>query len=660
MDTLDELHPYFIGAYAENADVLESLIVEFLRDHVYWRRNFHPENTPPVPTSAAYRADYIEVLSTLKRELFQLSADLKRSVPFFSPRYVGHMASDLLLPGVIAKIVTTLYNPNNVSEEASPATLAKELEVGMQLAKMVGYETEPGAPGRAWGHLTSGGTVANYQGLRNICALGFYPLALAHAARELGLDGVTLDDGRALTEVDDWALVNLRLSEIVSLRERALARACEVFDRASALAFMERVESGRLEKMGLIDFFARHDSLRSPCLMVPSTAHYSWEKSLKLLGWGAAGLIEIPVDANMRMDCAALEESLERCLEQKRPVLAVIGVLGNTEFGSIDPIDRIIDARDRFAARGLGFAVHVDAAWGGYLATMFRDEDGEMVPRNVLKKHFHYFPSQSVYDAVEALAEAESITIDPHKLGYIPYAAGAYIARERGMIDFIGQAAAYVFDVEESARMDRDERLSRHLGQYIIEGSKPGASVAAAYVTHRVLPLHEGGFGKILRHTIKSCEYFFDALSGFAERVSDVAHIAMPMEPDTNLVCLAINPVGNGALSELNRFGRAVFASLSVDVQRPIQQRDFIASYTSLLAGRVTRAHAARLLAKLGIDDAEIQGFSSGAASSDHIYVLRHTLMNPWLMFAEDGVNYIDRYLDVLERLIREQCASRL
>ena len=44
MSDLDELHPLFIGAYAENADVLEELVVDFLRDHVYWRRNFHPED----------------------------------------------------------------------------------------------------------------------------------------------------------------------------------------------------------------------------------------------------------------------------------------------------------------------------------------------------------------------------------------------------------------------------------------------------------------------------------------------------------------------------------------------------------------------------------------------------------------------------------------
>ena len=40
----------FLGPYGENDGLLEKLVVEFLRDHVYWRRNFHPEDPPPIPT----------------------------------------------------------------------------------------------------------------------------------------------------------------------------------------------------------------------------------------------------------------------------------------------------------------------------------------------------------------------------------------------------------------------------------------------------------------------------------------------------------------------------------------------------------------------------------------------------------------------------------
>lgn len=669
MDELDELHPLFVGAYAENAQILEEMIVEFLRDHLYWRRNFHPEDVPPIPTSAQYREDYVAFIGALKREMFRLSADLKRSVPFFSPRYVGHMASDLLLPGVIAKVITTLYNPNNVSEEASPATLEKELEVGMQLARMVGYPCDADAEPCAWGHLTSGGTVANYEGLRNISALKFYPLALSEAVRvtralhERIAAPTHRDDASETAWLEDataWQLANLSIDQVVSLRREVLSVARQVLSADAFEGFCDKIEGERLEALGMVDFFGLYPELQGASVLVPGTAHYSWEKSLKILGWGKRNLITVRTDAHMRMDIAHLQEILEQHLKEERPVLAIIGVLGTTEFGTVDPLGDLLDTRDAFRASGLEAAVHIDAAWGGYLATMFRRPDGGVYPREVLRKQFHYFPSQTVYDAFTAIGRSDSITIDPHKLGYIPYAAGAYVARNRGMIDFIAQRAAYVFDVaterEEATAQDVQQKL-KHLGQFILEGSKPGSSVAAAYVTHRVIPLDGEGFGKILRHTVRCCEYFFDALEEWREKVSPYVTVTTPIPPDSNLICLAINPVGNTSLAAMNRFGRQLFSHLNVDASKPIQQRDFIASYTSLLHGALDATRGEEILGELGVSpttfvpSAEVDAGEHGVLD-DHIFILRHTLMNPWLMAEEDGANYIDRYLDTLEALI--------
>src|SRR5690554_3445713 len=84
-----EFDAYFLGAYGENADLFEELLMDFVRDHIYWRRNFHPESTPPISTSARYSQEFAGVAARMRRELFSLSADLKKSVPWFSPRYVG-------------------------------------------------------------------------------------------------------------------------------------------------------------------------------------------------------------------------------------------------------------------------------------------------------------------------------------------------------------------------------------------------------------------------------------------------------------------------------------------------------------------------------------------------------------------------------------------
>src|SRR5690606_4810211 len=132
----------------------------FLRDHVYWRRNFHPEDPPAIPTHSAQSAEFMAFEARLRRELHTLSAALKRSVPFHSPRYLGHMVSDLALPGLAAQMLTLPYNPNNVSEDAAPVTIDLEIKVGLQLARLFGFVDDPGRVDCAFGHLTSGGTVA--------------------------------------------------------------------------------------------------------------------------------------------------------------------------------------------------------------------------------------------------------------------------------------------------------------------------------------------------------------------------------------------------------------------------------------------------------------------------------------------------------------------
>jgi hypothetical protein len=97
----DPLAPYFLGAYGENNEQLERVLLEFLRDHVYWRRNFHPEDRPPIDTRDQYSPEFLEGLSRSKQELHQLTAALKKSVPFFHPRYIGHMVIFLFVRGVL-------------------------------------------------------------------------------------------------------------------------------------------------------------------------------------------------------------------------------------------------------------------------------------------------------------------------------------------------------------------------------------------------------------------------------------------------------------------------------------------------------------------------------------------------------------------------------
>ncbi|MCP5071044.1 MAG: pyridoxal-dependent decarboxylase [bacterium] len=654
------LEPCFLGPNAENERIFEELLIELVRDHAYWRRNFHPEDGPSISAGAPQTPAYLEFVSRMKTELYSLSAELKRAVPFFHPRYIGHMNADLLLPGVLARMVTTLYNPNNVSTEGAPVTLDKELAAGVQLADMFGFSTREGQEPCAWGHLTSGGTVANYEALWNFRSVQFYGIALQAAAAEVGFDPEDVGPRNCnLSAYDKWELLNLSLEETITLR-RIVAlryrteRGVEAFPR-----FADAVRGQRIEQLGTAGFFMRHRDVKPPRVFVSASAHYSWEKGMKVLGFGTANLTEVPVDGHMRLDAAALREQVRATLAEKIPVLAVIGVLGTTEFGTIDPIHEIMQLREECRSEGHDFGVHVDAAWGGYLTAMFREPGGRFCERATLRDAFRHFPTESVYKAFESLSQVDSITVDPHKMGYVPYSAGAFVARDRRVVDFITQKAAYVFDLGGSeVDTPMGEKL-RNLGQYILEGSKPGAGAASVYITHKVLPLHREGFGRLLAQTVHACEYFHDRLNDLAEELGDRVRISMPFEPDTNLVCLLFNPTGNTSLARLNEYARSVFSHMKVDPSQPLQVKKFIASYTSLQPDRLPRQESERLLNEVGIDPATFVTSTPTGDASDHIFILRHTLMNPWLQTQRNGGNYIDEYLTYLRGLLLDMLDSR-
>lgn len=656
-EDLEFLDPCFLGPAAENDDLLEDLLLEFLRDHVYWRRNFHPEDGQRIAPGASRKDGFADFHARTRTELYALSAELKRAVPFFHPRYVGHMASDLLLPGVVAKLLTSLYNPNNVAEEAAPVTVEKELAVGEQLATMVGYETS-GDP-CAWGHLTSGGTVANYEALWNFRSVKFYGLALQAGARAVGFepDGVGPLD-KPLSAYSKWELVNLTIDDVVALRREVGRRARALADHTQLYEFVQAVKESRLESLGTAGFFQRHPEIPPPQVLVPISGHYSWDKGMKVLGFGTANLVKIGTDSHMRVDVRQLDAKLAELHEARVPVLAVVGMLGSTEFGTVDPIHEIVATRARCRERGMDFGIHVDGAWGGYLLSMFRRADGSFLGVRELRKRFRWFPSDVVYEAFRAVSQTDSITIDPHKLGYVPYPAGAFVARNRDVADFVAQGAAYVFDLAEDEDRPMRDKL-HHLGQYILEGSKPGAAAAAVYVTHKVLPLHAEGFGRLLGVTVRSAEAFRARADDVAASLVDRVRLTVPFEPDSNLVCLALNPVGNVDQGAMNRFGRAVFRRMRVEPEQPLQIKSFIGSYTSLQKASLPGEEAHRILDELGVDpDTFVLVPIDERRESDHIFVLRHTLMNPWLQSGPSGRSYIDLYWDWLQGVIDDVLAE--
>ena len=499
---------WFLGPRAENVDLLHELVGAAIDSHAAFRRGFHPED--PTHLTEAVRASpaFTVGVERLRHETHNLLDKLRMSAPFSSMRYQGHMLWDQALPGMVGLVAALLYNQNNVAAEASPVTTRLEIEAGLDLCRMLGYpapgpgqEATPGAP-TPWGHITSGGTVANIEALWAARNLKFAAVALRAALREVpnlhaarGLE-VPLWSGETarLMELDTWTLLNLDLDVVAGLPTAVAALGVPPEDLSQALA------AYAVQNVGLVGFYRSFmaDVPEPPLLFAPATGHYSWPKAATLLGLGQNSVMVQRVDQDARLDLTAVAEGLERAVRHRVPVLMGVAVIGSTEESAVDPLEGLLELRRAYQARGLNFMVHADAAWGGYFRAMLTGEEAVPGPDEVPSVPVLAM-SEYVQAQYQALAHADSITVDPHKGGYIPYPAGALCYRNAAFRDSISLRAPVVFHSQTEPT----------IGVYGVEGSKPGSAAAAVWLAHRVIRPDRSGYGRILGQCMWTAKRLF-------------------------------------------------------------------------------------------------------------------------------------------------------
>ena len=151
------------------------------------------------------------------------------------------------------------------------------------------------------------------------------------------------------------------------------------------------------------------------------------------------------------------------------------------------------DEEARDVSRWLG-ADRPDPVAEAGLGEVFDTSEGEMAPGIRL--------SDYVTGQLRALARCETVTVDPHKSGFIPYPAGALCYRNGGMRDVVAFTAPVVYH----------GGIDPTVGVYGIEGSKPGAAAAAVYLSHSVIPTDQAGYGRLLGRCAFSSKRFYAAL----------------------------------------------------------------------------------------------------------------------------------------------------
>lgn len=620
----------FLGPKSENAVFFKEMMEYSVTEHMHWRSSYHPEDPDLITTVDRYAPEYRDTLYRTEGILNQLSSKLKStSVPWFSPRYMGHMNADTLMISNLAYVMAMMYNPNNCAQESSPTTTALEIEAGLDLCALFGYNVDT-----AWGHITSGGTVANYEGLwvaRNLKSL---PLAVAQHEKSQHL----------LKGKSEKELLNLPVTAVLNL-----------IDELKKLNIFEEVRELTARGAGVL----QHQLGK---LLVPQSKHYSWMKAMDILGLGQQNIVQLPVDAHYRTDVQKMRETVFSLIEQGEPILAVVAVVGTTETGAIDNVKAVIDLRRECEERyGVSFYVHVDAAYAGYACAMFRDEDNQFMEYDALIQRYHdenifpkdiIWPKADVYESFKALNQADSITVDPHKVGFIPYAAGAICMKDKRIVDLISYHAAYVFEEVQEKQRKSDKLQNVLLGSSIMEGSKAGATAAAVWAAHRLVPLNLLGYGKVIAAGITTANWMIEQINQcepFNIDGRQFAIIAMP-NPDFHMINFMFRELGNPSLEKQNRLNKRLYELCSYAAGRTYSN-DFLTSSTSLTFEEYGD-NPLNLCREANFSESEWHKVQS-------VYVLRAAIMTHCLRDKQHFKNYWEElaaiFEDKLQQLVDEE-----
>jgi tyrosine decarboxylase/aspartate 1-decarboxylase len=232
---------------------------------------------------------------------------------------------------------------------------------------------------------------------------------------------------------------------VAELEQRTVGMMGELLHLPEALGY---VSSGGTESNIQAIRAARNVSgKRDGNIVVPASAHFSFDKIGDLL---SLEVRKAELDDRLRADMASVEDLVDG------RTAAIVGIAGTTEFGQVDPIERMAEL-----AREMGIYLHVDAAFGGFVLP--------------------FLPGDWRWDFL--LDGVSSVTIDPHKMGLSTIPAGGLLFRS----------------VEHLNALETETHYLTRARQASLTGTRSGAAAAATFAV--MMLLGKRGF----REMVGSC-----------------------------------------------------------------------------------------------------------------------------------------------------------
>ncbi len=250
--------------------------------------------------------------------------------------------------------------------------------------------------------------------------------------------------------------------------------------------------------------------------------HYSFVKAVDILGLGREHLRKIETDERFHMRTDLLREAIERDLTEGNIPCAITGAAGATSTGIVDPLDEL----SRIAAQyQLWF--HVDAAYGGGLTF-----------------------SEKYRGILRGMERADSVTIDPHKWMFVPFACGAVLTRDGGRVlrDAFDITPEYMSEERGGEDVEYDFFRYGQLGTRRFNALK---------IWMALKHLGTSGYAQIVERQIELTRYL-------AQRIDELEDFERVGEVETAVCCVRFHP------REMRIEGKSATQD---ELQKALQQR---------------------------------------------------------------------------------------
>jgi glutamate/tyrosine decarboxylase-like PLP-dependent enzyme len=266
--------------------------------------------------------------------------------------------------------------------------------------------------------------------------------------------------------------------------------------------------------------------------------HSCIRKAVELLGLGSHALRMIGVTSNYGMDVAQLDAAIIADRTQGRRPLAVVASAGTVNTGAIDPLDDIASI-----CREHRVWMHVDGAYGGAAVMTSRYRS-----------------------ALEALARADSIALDPHKWLYVPMEAGMVLVRDGAQL-----RSAFSL-VPPYLRTDGDPAGVGGPPWFSEYGFQQSRGFRALKVWMALKYYGTAGYAEAIDHDLDLAAYL-------ADRVARHPELMLMAPPSLSVVCFRYKPASfEGTEADLDALNKTVLERLQ------LSGRAFVSSTT--LGGR--------------------------------------------------------------------------